>query len=52
MGVEVYTVGVDINNLNYDPFHMFDADGVIQENVKPFKYSDFRKKYSYLYNVT
>jgi hypothetical protein len=27
---------------------MMDANGIIDENIKPFKYSDFRKRYRVL----
>ncbi len=50
-GIEVYTNGVDINHLQYLPENMFDANGFITKNLKPFKYSDFRRKYQFVYDL-
>jgi hypothetical protein len=30
------------------PQYLLDADGVIDKNIKPFKYSDFRRRYKVL----
>ena len=30
---------------------MFDANGFIVENLKPFRYSDFRRKYQFMYDL-
>jgi hypothetical protein len=49
-GVEVFTNKIDINNIQLDPSHMFDMRGVIQKNVQPFKYSDFRNKFKAVVN--
>lgn len=38
-GVEVVATKIEINNIQYSPFHMVDNNGVIQDNLKPFKYS-------------
>ncbi len=36
---------IEINNIQYSPFRMVDKGGVLEENVQPFKLSDFKKKY-------
>jgi hypothetical protein len=50
-GIEVYTNGVDINHLQYLPENMFDGNGFITKNLQPFKYSDFRRKYQFVYDL-
>ncbi len=43
--MDVVATKIAINNIQYSPFHMVDNSGVIQENLKPFKYSDFRANF-------
>jgi len=44
----VSTLGVNIDYWQYHPFNMMDGNGIIDENIRPFKYSDFRKRYKVL----
>jgi hypothetical protein len=47
-GVEVSTLGIDIDYWQLHSCNMLDADGVIDKNIKPFRYSDFRRRYRVL----
>jgi len=47
-GVEVSTLGIDIDYWQLQSCNMLDVDGVIDKNIKPFKYSDFRRRYRVL----
>ena len=44
-GVEVHALAVDINYWNYAPTSLVDADGIIDKNIKPFRYSFFKQMY-------
>ena len=44
-GVDVVATKIEMNNIQYSPFHMIDKGGVLEQNVQPFKYSDFKNKF-------
>ena len=44
-GVDVVATKIEINNVQYSPFRMIDNNGVLEQNVQPFKHSDFLNKF-------
>ena len=44
-GVEVHTLAIDIGHWQFHPYNMADNNGMIDKNLQPFKYSDFRRHY-------
>ena len=48
LGIEISALSIDMHHRNYHPNFMSDADGIIEENIKPVKLSDFKNRYKVL----
>lgn len=45
LGAEVSSIAVDIEYSGLHPLNMFDFNGIIQQNIKPFRLSQFKNNY-------
>ena len=48
LGIEVNVLTIDMHDRNYHPSYMSDENGIIEENIKPVKLSDFKDRFRVL----
>lgn len=50
MGIEVSVLTVDLHSRNFDPRNMVDFYGIVPQNIKAVKQSEFKNRYKRLYD--